>query len=72
LFGFKKESRLPLFLPNPELPDLFLLKTAQDRTVWSDGDYFVKRKFMTTSNAKTSYAVHCSNSQILLMKLKAK
>lgn len=52
LFGFKKESRLPLFLGGVELPDLTLLKSIPDRTFLSDSGYFVKRKFITTSNAK--------------------
>ena len=52
LMGFKKESRLPLFLPLARLPDLSTLTHATDREYLPDSGFFVKRKFMTTSNAK--------------------
>ena len=52
LIGYKKESRLPLFLADPQLPDFAQLKTAPDRSFLPDSGYFIKRKFMTTSNAK--------------------
>jgi hypothetical protein len=50
--GYKKESRNPLFLPNPSLFPLNDLVGAADRAFLGDTDFFVKRKFMNTSNAK--------------------
>jgi len=52
LIGYKKESRQPLFLATPDLPDFSLLNDVEDRSFLPDSGYFVKRKFMTTSNAK--------------------
>lgn len=52
LMGFKKESKQPLVLPDAELPDLTMLTPLTDREFLEGSDYFVKRKFMTTSNAK--------------------
>ncbi|SFF94514.1 hypothetical protein [Neptunomonas qingdaonensis] len=52
VIGYKKESMLPLFLPDLSLPDLSTLKDAVDREFLGDTGFFVKRKFMNTSNAK--------------------
>jgi len=52
LMGFKKESKHPLFLALPQLPNFDLLNKMTDRTYLSEQGFFVKRKFMTTSNAK--------------------
>ncbi|NRA71100.1 MAG: hypothetical protein HRU24_08750 [Gammaproteobacteria bacterium] len=52
LMGFKKESQHPLFLSEPNLPSFELLNQLTDRTFLADDGFFVKRKFMTTSNAK--------------------
>lgn len=52
LMGFKKESQHPLTLADAELPDLSQLSRSTDREFLPGTDYFVKRKFMTTSNAK--------------------
>lgn len=51
LLGFKKETTEPLFLSNPEFPDWGELRSQPDRS-YLNGGYFLKRKFMTTSNAK--------------------
>ena len=50
--GYKKESRYPLFLADPDLPEFNTLKHAADREFLDDTGFFVKRKFMNTSNAK--------------------
>jgi len=50
--GYKKESREPLFLPNPQLFPFNDLIGAADREFFADTGFFVKRKFMTTGNAK--------------------
>jgi len=54
--GYKKESRNPLFIPNPNLFPLNKLVGATDRAYLAGTDFFVKRKFMTTSNAKNFLA----------------
>ncbi|MCK9605401.1 MAG: hypothetical protein M0R33_03005 [Methylomonas sp.] len=51
LLGFKKETTEPLYLANPCFPDWGDLRRQTDRGNLSGG-YFLKRKFMTTSNAK--------------------
>ncbi|EAR22840.1 hypothetical protein [Nitrococcus mobilis] len=54
--GYKKESQKPLFLPNPDLPDFKRLINASDREFLGDTGFFIKRKFMNTSNAKNFLA----------------
>jgi len=51
LIGYKKETAEPLFLNNPELARIGELKIQPDRCFLNNG-YFLKRKFMMTSNAK--------------------
>lgn len=51
LLGYKKETAEPLFLPDTDFSDLADLRHHADRS-FLDGGYFLKRKFMTTSNAK--------------------
>ena len=51
LIGYKKESAEPLFLNSPDLARLGELKIQPDRCFLHNG-YFLKRKFMMTSNAK--------------------
>lgn len=54
--GYKKESRVPLFLPNPNLFPLNKLVGLADRSFLIGTDFFIKRKFMNTSNAKNFLA----------------
>ncbi|MDD1621398.1 MAG: hypothetical protein LUQ11_07945 [Methylococcaceae bacterium] len=51
LYGHKKETTTPLFLANADFSRLAELKIQPDRCFLSNG-YFLKRKFMMTSNAK--------------------
>jgi len=50
--GYKRESSSPLSLPDIDLAALGDLNQAQDRSFLTDKDVFLKRKYMTTSNAK--------------------
>lgn len=50
--GYKKETRQPLFLSAPDLPDFKMLIVTPDREFLGDTGFFIKRKFMNTSNAK--------------------
>jgi len=52
LAGYKRESQNPLFLPNANLNDLGDLRKISDRTLIPGTGIFLKRKFMTNSNAK--------------------
>ena len=52
LLGYKRESQVPLFLPDADFTDLGDLDIAPDRTLLSGRSMFLKRKFMTNSNAK--------------------
>ncbi len=52
LIGFKKETQEALYLPDLEPPPLESLCSQTDRAYLPDSEYFLKRKFMTTSNAK--------------------
>ncbi len=52
LLGYKKESKFALFLPNPEVPQCGVLNQHPDRSFISGSSFFLKRKFITTSNAK--------------------
>lgn len=51
LTGYKKETAEPLFLGPPDLSRVGELKIQPDRCFLHNG-YFLKRKFMMTSNAK--------------------
>jgi hypothetical protein len=52
LTGYKREAREPLYLPDIDLTGCGNLLQAEDRTFIADGEFFLKRKYMTTSNAK--------------------
>ncbi|MCQ8118041.1 hypothetical protein [Methylomonas rosea] len=51
LTGYKKETAEPLFLEQPDLSRVGELKIQPDRCFLNNG-FFLKRKFMMTSNAK--------------------
>lgn len=51
LMGYKKETAEPLYLSYPDFSRTGELKIQPDRCFLNNG-YFLKRKFMTTSNAK--------------------
>ena len=50
--GYKRELKCPPVAPALDLPALGDLGVAADRTFLADGLHFLKRKYMTTSNAK--------------------
>jgi hypothetical protein len=52
LFGMQSISAVPRFLADVGLPGLGVLDRAPDRTFVGNGRFFLKRKFMNTSNAK--------------------
>ncbi len=52
LMGYKKESPEPLYLADADFSALGELRQQPDRSFLGDTGYFLKRKFMTTSNAK--------------------
>ena len=52
LIGYKRESRLPLFLPEVNPSEFGMLRGATDRNYLPGRELFLKRKFMTNSNAK--------------------
>ncbi len=52
LMGHKKESQHPLFLADKDFSDFANLKKHPDRSYIGDSGFFLKRKFMNTSNAK--------------------
>jgi hypothetical protein len=54
--GYKRESRSPLCPAHIDLTGLGDLRKAQDRAFLPDQDLFLKRKFITTSNAKNFLA----------------
>lgn len=51
LMGYKKETAEPLYLVEADFSSLGDLRLQTDRSFLGNG-YFLKRKFMTTSNAK--------------------
>ena len=51
LMGYKKETTQPLFLADVDFFELGDLRQQVDRSFLTNG-YFLKRKFMTTSNGK--------------------
>jgi len=52
LMGFKKESAKALFLAETDFSDLGRLQGLNDRSYIQENGFFLKRKFMNTSNAK--------------------
>lgn len=56
LMGYKKESKKPLFLPGYDFGKIPNLDDYPDRSYLPGEDYFLKRKYMTTSNAKNFLA----------------
>jgi hypothetical protein len=52
LTGFKKESQQPLFLAETDFSEFGALKPHADRSFIGNTGFFLKRKFMNTSNAK--------------------
>jgi hypothetical protein len=52
LTGQKRESRLPLTLPEANLAGFGDLRSLKDRSFIPNSDIFLKRKFINTSNAK--------------------
>ncbi len=52
LLGYKKESDIPLVLPDVEMDWLPDLASIPDRSCFADGTYFLKRKYMNVGNAK--------------------
>lgn len=52
LLGYKKESQSALFLPVPDIPQFDSLRHHPDRSFISGSSFFLKRKFISTSNAK--------------------
>jgi len=52
LMGYKKESTKALFLPNTDFSNIEQLDNFPDRNYISKNGFFLKRKFMNTSNAK--------------------
>lgn len=52
LLGYKTESKFALFLPNPDIPQCGVLNQHPDRSFITGSHFFLKRKFITTSNAK--------------------
>ncbi len=52
LIGYKKETQEALYLADVESPPLEHLRDKTDRAYIPGTDFFLKRKFMTTSNAK--------------------
>ncbi|TRW96457.1 hypothetical protein [Candidatus Methylobacter oryzae] len=52
LLGYKTESKFALFLTIPELPQFGALSQHPDRSFIAGSSFFLKRKYITTSNAK--------------------
>jgi acyl dehydratase len=64
LMGYKKESTTALFLSEANFTALGNLKDRPDRSYLSENHFFLKRKFMNTSNAK-NFLCGCFNDQSL-------
>lgn len=64
LMGYKKESAKALFLSETNFSSLGNLKKLPDRSYISENQFFLKRKFMNTSNAK-NFLCGCFNDQSL-------
>jgi len=54
LLGYKKESQLPLFLPDPDVPEFDTLKNHPDCSyLYHNGNaFFLKRKYIRIDHAK--------------------
>lgn len=52
LMGYKKETQAPLYLADVELNVPDHIRLLADRSYLNSSAFFLKRKFMTTSNAK--------------------
>jgi len=52
MIGYKRESQKPLVLESSQFCDYPDLSHVPDRTFVGDTNYFLKRKFLTTSNGK--------------------
>ena len=52
LLGYKKESKFALFLPNPDIPQFGSLNQHPDRSFISGSCFFLKRKYISISDAK--------------------
>ncbi|MFA6161999.1 MAG: hypothetical protein WC685_01070 [Methylobacter sp.] len=52
LLGYKTESKFALFLTNPDIPQFGALNQHPDRSFISGSPFFLKRKFISSSNAK--------------------
>ena len=52
LIGHKKQVQLPAYLAEPKLPDPGYIYQAEDRSYVPNTSFFLKRKFMNTSDAK--------------------
>ncbi len=52
MLGYKKESKFALFLTNPHIPQFGVPNQHPDRSFIAGSDFFLKRKYITTSNAK--------------------
>jgi len=52
VMGYQRESQEPLIAPEADFSALGDLRSIRDRSHIMDGRYFLKRKFMNTSNGK--------------------
>jgi hypothetical protein len=52
LLGFKKETKVPLFLADTQLSNLPDLNEIPDRTIVPGTDYFLKRKYLNNGSVK--------------------
>lgn len=52
VLGYQRESRDPLIFPEADFSRLGNLRSVSDRACVDEGQYFLKRKFMNTSNGK--------------------
>jgi hypothetical protein len=52
LLGYKKESKFALFLTNPDIPQFGALNQHPDRSFICGSQFFLKRKYISISNAK--------------------
>lgn len=52
MLGFKKETKLPLFLADTDLSNIPDLNDIPDKTMVPGTDFFLKRKYMNNGNVK--------------------
>ena len=52
VLGYQRESHEPLIFPEADFSKLGNLRSTNDRAYVDNGQYFLKRKFMNTSNGK--------------------